>query len=73
MSDNFVARSYRYHQLHEEPTDTIDEAIAFLAAGADQGECSPDNVTRPDGTVVLDHAETTRRIHAKLQEWDEGR
>lgn len=71
MSDNFVARYYQYHRLHEMPCEDIEDAIGFLAAGVDNGKCVPEDVTQPDGTVVLDHAETLRRIEATLAEWHE--
>jgi hypothetical protein len=70
MSDDFVARYYQYHSLYEMPSENVDEAIYFLAAGADNGNLSPKDVARRDGTVVLDHEETQKRIEATLNEWD---
>jgi hypothetical protein len=70
MSNDFTARYYRGGQLHERPQPTIDDAINFLTAGADQGWCAPVDVTRSDGTIALGPAETMRRIHAKQEEWD---
>jgi len=69
MSDAFTARYYQFHSLYEMPSKDIDEAIFFLAAGLDNGNLMPQDVTRSDGTVVLDDAETLKRVHATLDEW----
>jgi hypothetical protein len=71
VSDDFVARYYQYHRLYEMPSRDVDDAIYFLAAGVDNGNLVPEDVTRRDGTVVLDHEETIRRIGATLKEWHE--
>jgi hypothetical protein len=71
MSDEFVARYYRFHQLHEEPEESIEDAIGLLAAGLDNGDLMPENIVRRDGTVVLDHEETMKRAYARQQQWDE--
>lgn len=70
--NDFTARYYRYHQLHESPCESVENAISLLAAGLDNGDSVPHDVTRKDGTVVLDHEETIRRVEAKLSEWAEG-
>lgn len=68
--NDFTARYYRYHQLQEMPCESIEEAIGLLAGGLDSGGSVPHDVTRKDGTVVLDHEETLRRVEARLDEWD---
>ncbi|MFD4596745.1 hypothetical protein ACFWPQ_01805 [Streptomyces sp. NPDC058464] len=70
VSNNFVARYYQYHQLHEAPCESVEDAIGLLAAGLDSGTSAPHDVTRKNGTVVLNHAETLRRIEATLEVWD---
>jgi hypothetical protein len=71
MSDELVARYYRYHQLHEAPGESIEDAIGLLAGGLDNGDLMPENIVRRDGTVVLDHEETMKRVRAMQQQWDE--
>jgi hypothetical protein len=69
MDDEFTARYYQFHSLYEMPSESVDDAIFFLAAGLDNGKCMPKDVTRQDGTVVLDDEETLKRVHATLDEW----
>lgn len=71
MTDDFVARYYQFHRLYEMPCKDTEEAISFFAAGVDDGRLVAEDVTRPDGTVVLDKAETLARIDAMLDEWHE--
>jgi hypothetical protein len=68
--NDFTARYYRHHQLHEAPCESVEDAIGLLAGGLDSGGSVPHDVTRKDGTVVLDHEETLRRVEARLDEWD---
>lgn len=69
-SNDFTARYYGYHQLHEAPCESVEDAIGLLAGGLDSGTSVPHDVTRKDGTVILDHEETLRRVEARLEEWD---
>lgn len=66
---DFVARYYQFHRLYEMPCEDIEEAVGFLASGVENGRLVPENITRQDGTVVLDKAEALARIDAMLEEW----
>ncbi|MFJ5644065.1 hypothetical protein [Streptomyces sp. NPDC093223] len=68
--NDFTARYHRYHQLNEAPCESIEDAIGLLAGGLDSGGSVPHDVTRKDGTVVLDHEETLRRVEARIEAWD---
>lgn len=62
----YRARYWRYHSEDEEECDTLDEAVAFLAYGFDSGNLSAADVVGPDGTVVLEGDELSKRMMAVL-------
>lgn len=52
--DAFIACFWRYHVADQEECDTLGEALDFLAAGFDRGDCAPVSVSGPDGRVLLE-------------------
>ncbi len=66
MSAPVVARYYRLHILHEVPCDSVDEAIGFLAARLDDGDCAIKDVVSPDGVTALDESATSLRATARM-------
>jgi hypothetical protein len=57
---------YRHYRVrYEEECESLDEALAFLWVGVDDGRLSPVEVRGPDGRVVVPEAE----IHDATEEW----
>ncbi|MFJ3201033.1 hypothetical protein [Streptomyces sp. NPDC086989] len=62
----YVAHYFRYGELVAEETDTIDEAVAFLALGWEAGQLSEKCVTDAEGKVILDGAPLFERMNTCL-------
>jgi hypothetical protein len=62
----YVAHYFRYGELVTEETDTLDEAVAFLAMGWDAGQLSEESVTDAEGNVALGGASLFERMKACL-------
>jgi hypothetical protein len=59
----YKAHYFRYSKKYEEECDTLEEAITFLAYSLyDSGQLSPVDIVGPDGTVVLEGEELSRRM-----------
>lgn len=66
MTDTYRARYWRYSKQGEEECASLDEAIAFLANGLDQGEVAAIEVVGPDGAVALGSEDLQQRMMAAL-------
>jgi hypothetical protein len=60
----YKARYWRYHAEGEVECDSLDEAVAFLAVGLDDGQLSARDIIGPDGAVVLAGEKLTERTDA---------
>ena len=62
----YIARYYRYQQEMSEELDSLEAAIAFLAAQWDAGQISERDILGPDGAVVLEGEEL---LNAMTSSW----
>ncbi|MFF0777117.1 hypothetical protein [Streptomyces sp. NPDC003720] len=67
MSESvYRARYWRYGAEQEEECDTLDEALAFLCAGWENGDLSEIAIVGPDGEAILAGADLFNRMVALL-------
>lgn len=66
MADEFKARYWRYFQRDVEECDSLDEAVAFLAAGWDRSDLSEIDILGPGGKVALAGDELHRAMMDRL-------
>ncbi|MGW4050828.1 hypothetical protein ACWENA_08340 [Streptomyces sp. NPDC004779] len=74
MNGPYLARYWRYGQQAEEECATLEEAVAYLAAGWERSDLAEIDIIGPGGTAALEGGELSRRMMAALK-WsrNEGR
>lgn len=65
-SASYVAHYWRHGAEMTEEAESLDIAVAFLAAGWEAGDLTQDCVVGPDGETVLEGAELFARMATQL-------
>lgn len=65
----WVAHYWRSYVEHDEECDSLEDAVAFLAGGTDQGTLSYNTIRCPDGRI-LDRDQVRELVWARLDTWD---